>query len=110
MFTWWQVSRSAVHTKKPDTDWAVVVMRKMGCSGVSRGASGNQEMLGPVGAIVASEPGAIPTTSSPKWSDNGTSRLKSCGDRDWMLKSVGIKDAEEGCVKQKNYVLEQYLV
>ncbi len=100
LFTWWQVSRSAVHTKKPDTAWAVVVMRKMGCSEVSRGASGNQEMLGPVGAIVASEPGAIPTDSFPKWSENGTSRLKSCVVTEIeMLKSVGIKDAEEGCVK-----------
>ncbi len=75
-------------------------MRKMGCSEVSRGASGNQEMLGPVGAIVASEPGAIPTDSFPKWSENGTSRLKSCVVTEIeMLKSVGIKDAEEGCVK-----------
>lgn len=50
----------AVQTKKPDTAWAAGVIRKVGCSEVSRGASGNQEMFGPGGVMVGRGPGATP--------------------------------------------------
>ena len=56
----------AVQTKKPEMAWAAVVMRKVGWSGLSRGASGNQEMFGPVGATV-----------TPTGGKGGTSRLTS---------------------------------
>lgn len=80
VFTWWQVNNNAVHTKKPDTACAVVVMRKMGWSGVSSGASGSHEMLGPAGDTVAGDPGTIAATeTSPNRSDKGTSRLQSLG-------------------------------
>lgn len=69
---------SAVHTKKPDTACAAVVMRKMGWSGVRRGASGSQEMLGPAGATVGGVPSATSAgEASPKRSESGTSRLHS---------------------------------
>lgn len=78
--TWWQVNNNAVHTKKPDTAWAVVVMRKIGWSAVRSGASGSHEMLGPVGDTVGGDLGTIAATeASPNCSDKGTSRLQSLG-------------------------------
>ena len=67
---------SAVQTKKPDTACAAGVMRKIGCSGLSRGASGSQEMLGPIGAAVGGGPSAAAMgESSPSLSESGISRL-----------------------------------
>lgn len=78
--TWWQVNNNAVHTKKPDTACAVTVMRKIGWSRVSSGASGSHEMLGPAGDTVAGDPGTIVATeASPNLSDKGKSRLQSLG-------------------------------
>lgn len=75
--TWWQVSRRAVHTKKPDMVWAVEVMRNMGLSGVTIcGASGTQDMFGPPGAAAdAGGAGAMPTGESFPTRSRGTSRL-----------------------------------
>ena len=69
------MSSRAVHTKKPDTVWAVEVMRKMGSSEVTRGAAGTQEELDPGGAAVAGGPGARPMgLSLPSLSDRDTPR------------------------------------
>lgn len=69
---------SAVQTKKPDTACAAEVMRKIGGSELSRGASGSHEMLGPMGAAVSGGPGAATRgESSPSLSDSGMSRLHS---------------------------------
>lgn len=68
----------AVQTKKPDTACAAGVMRKMGWSGLSSGASGSHEMLGPVGDTVGGGLGAAARgESAPSLSDSGTSRLHS---------------------------------
>lgn len=56
--------RRAVQTKNPDIVWAMDVMRKMGSSGVSTGASGTPEELDPCGDAVAGGPGAKPTGES----------------------------------------------
>lgn len=69
---------SAVQTKKPDTACAAGVMRKIGWSGLSSGASGSHEMLGPIGAAVGGRPGAAAGgETSPSLSESGTSRLHS---------------------------------
>lgn len=69
---------SAVHTKKPDTACAAGVMRKMGWSWLSSGASGSHDMLGPVGDAVGGGAGAAARgESSPSLSESGTSRLHS---------------------------------
>lgn len=67
---------SAVQTKKPDTACAAGVMRKMGWSPPSSGASGNHEMFGPVRDDVGGGAGAAARgESSPSLSESGTSRL-----------------------------------
>lgn len=82
--TWWQVRMSAVHTKKPDTACAAGVMRKIGWSGLSSGASGSHEILGPIGAAVGGGPGAATRgESSPSLSERGTSRLHSLNIWKW---------------------------
>lgn len=70
--------RRAVQTKIPDIVWAVEVMRKNGCSCMTTGASGTQEVLEPCVAAVAGGRGAKPTGESfPNLCDKGISRRQS---------------------------------
>lgn len=90
---------SAVHTKKPDTACAAGVMRKVGWSWLSRGASGSHEMLGPVGATVGGGLGAAARGEpSPSLSERGTSRLHSRNICEMSENAETMSQGEAKCI------------